>query len=90
MAIRPGSLNNFNGSMAHAIEEALRTTLIADGLPDLPMDDTSERRDRRRLFVAIARGIMAHLEANESSMVVDYFADGTNKSTSVNLSVTWS
>jgi hypothetical protein len=90
MAIRPGTLNNFGGSMAQAIEESLRATLIADGLPDLPMDDTLERRDRRRLFVAIARGVVSHLQSNHTSMAVPYVDDGVNKTTSVTLSVTWS
>ena len=83
MAIRPGTLNTFNGSMAHAIETELAPLLDTP----LPALGTPERRDMRRLFVAIARGVVFHLEANEASMVVPYVDDGVNKSTSVDLVV---
>ena len=85
MAIRPGTLNSFNGSMAHAIETEL-APLLDTALPAL---GTPERRDTRRLFVAIARGVVAHLEAHQTSMDVDYVADGLNKSASVDLVVDW-
>lgn len=83
MAIRPGTLNNFNGSMAQAIETEL-APLLDTALPAL---GTPERRDMRRLFVAIARGVVSHLKANQASMVVPYVDDGMNKSTSVDLMV---
>ena len=54
MAIRPGTLDTFNGSMAHAIENEL-APLLDTALPAL---GTPERRDTRRLFVAIARGVV--------------------------------
>ncbi len=85
MAIRPGTLGTFNGSMAHAIETEL-APLLDTALPAL---GTPERRDTRRLFVAIARGVVAHLQAHQTSLDVDYFADGVNRSTSVDLVVDW-
>jgi hypothetical protein len=83
MAIKPGTLDDFSGSMAEAIEHALDLALRDDDLPGLPMDDTPERRDRRRLFVAIARGVVQHLKAEEASMVVHYDDDGVSRTTSV-------
>ncbi|MCA3624584.1 MAG: hypothetical protein IOC52_10455 [Methylobacterium sp.] len=88
MAIKPGTLDDFSGSMAKAIEDQLNTMLINDGLPGLPMDNDAETRDRRRLFVAIARGVVAHLHAHETSLKVHYVDGGTNRVTSVEMSVT--
>ena len=88
MAIKPGSLDDFGSSMAEAIENELNTRMILDGLPGLPMEDTPERRDRRRLFVAIARGVMRHLKDNEASIVVPYVDGGTNRATAPVMTVT--
>jgi hypothetical protein len=75
--IRPGNFNKFNktdygpfaNSMAEAIDNALQTLMHDDGLPDLKMDPNDpEVRDRRRLFVAIARGVVAHLDAQSAAM----------------------
>ena len=49
-------------SMAAEIEKQLNSLLGDDGLPGLPMDNSPESRDRRRLFVAIARGVVKHLD----------------------------
>nr|WP_310525016.1 hypothetical protein [Polymorphobacter sp.] len=88
MAIKPGSLDDFGASMAEAIENELNARMILDGLPGLPMEDTPERRDRRRLFVAIARGVMRHLKDNEASIVVPYKDGAANRVTSPNMTVT--
>ena len=48
----------YNGSMAAQIESELNLLLAADGLQTLPLDNAQETRDRRRLFVAIARGVV--------------------------------
>lgn len=87
MPIKPGTLDDFAGSMAEAIEAQLDTMLRAEGQPGLPMDASPETRDRRRLFVAIARGVVAHLKVQESSIVVAYVDDGVNRSASAKLSV---
>jgi hypothetical protein len=72
-AIKPGNFNKFDktdygpfaNSMAEAMDNALRTLMLDDGLPDLKMDPNDpEVRDRRRLFVAIARGVVAHFDAH--------------------------
>lgn len=87
MPIKPGSLGDFSGSMAAAIESELNAMLVNDGLPGLPVDSSPETRDRRRLFVAIARGVVRHLRDNQASIVVPYEADGSNRSTSATLVV---
>lgn len=77
--LRPGNFNPadrtdygpFANSMAEAIDNALRTLMVNDGLPDLKTDPNDpEVRDRRRLFVAIARGVVAHLDAQAGAIRV--------------------
>jgi hypothetical protein len=88
MAIKPGSLDDFSGSMALAIESELNALLIGDGLPGLPSGPAQDVRDRRRLFVAIARGVVRHLRDHQTSIVVPYNDSGTARTTSATLSVT--
>ena len=87
MAIRPGTLDTFPGSMAEAIEVELNLMLAADNLPQVPLDASPDTRDRRRLFVAIARGVVNHLAANQASIVVPYVDDGVAKTTTATLTV---
>jgi hypothetical protein len=65
--VDPGS---FAGSMAEAIEKAFSALLVSQGKDALPTADTQETRDRRTLFVAIARGVIDHLQANEDAFKV--------------------
>jgi hypothetical protein len=61
----------FAGSLAEAIENALNGLLSQDGITPFPVDDNSrETRDRRRLFVAIAQGIVNYLDANDDALVI--------------------
>jgi hypothetical protein len=60
----------YNGSLAAQIETELNSLLAADGLQTLPLDNTQETRDRRRLFVAIARGMIRHLHDQQASIDV--------------------
>ncbi len=53
-------------SMAAAIERQLNN-LLAD---PLPTDDSPEARDRRRMFAAIARGVIEHLAGNPDALKV--------------------
>lgn len=85
MAIKPGNLvesdktdySQYVGSMAAEIERQLNTLLAVDELPPLPGDpddadpdeDDRELRDRRRLFVAIARAVVKHL--NDHRLDID-------------------
>jgi len=87
MPIKPGSLDDFAFSMAADMEAELNAMLVADGLPALPMDDTPDRRDRRRLFVAIARGVVRHLKSHEASLGVLYLDAPLTRTTNVVLDV---
>jgi hypothetical protein len=55
-----------DASMAAAIERHLNRLLETP----LPREDTPEARDRRRLFAAIARGVIDHLNANPEALRV--------------------
>jgi len=81
MAIKPGKMGpqgnpnetpgTFADSMAADMEIMLNQLLEADGLPKLLEHDNSrETRDRRRLFVAIARGIVKHLDQQHEAIKV--------------------
>ena len=60
----------FADSMAANIEAELNKLLQAEGLPTLPLDNSRETRDRRRLFVAIARGVLRHLDQQRAAITV--------------------
>ena len=68
--------NAFAGSMAKAMEDALNDLLIEEGRPEVPTENTTETRDRRIMFVAIARGIVKHLTDNEAAFTI-HRDDGT-------------
>jgi hypothetical protein len=78
--IKPGNLKvpafedygDFANSMAKAIEDELNALLTLDGLPTLPTTPIGDReiRDRRRLFVAIARGVVRHLRDHSDAIDV--------------------
>jgi hypothetical protein len=79
MALKPGNLTAstnpndpaFLNSMASEIENQLNTLMTNDGLPKLSMDPSNRSvRDRRRLFVAIARGVVRHLADNPDAFVI--------------------
>lgn len=79
MAIKPGRMGSpdaastpsvFADSMAAQIEAAFNALLAEEGLPRMPDDNSKESRDRRRLFVAIARGIVRHLDERRSAITV--------------------
>lgn len=82
--LKPGDLTSvandyaaFEDSLAETIEAELDRLLALDGLPALPKDaDDREVRDRRRLFVAIARGVVLHLQDRNEAIDVER-ADGT-------------
>jgi hypothetical protein len=82
MAIRPGDLTTnpvdysaYVGSMAAEIETQLNRLLDIDGLPQLPFDvDDREVRDRRRLFIAIARAVVKHLKDEANSIDIPHDA----------------
>jgi len=72
-ALKPGNMNpdDLVGSMADTIDREFDQLLRNDGLPGLSFD-MSERmvRDRRRMFVAIARGVVKHLVDNADAFSI--------------------
>jgi hypothetical protein len=78
VSLRPGDLTTnavdyteFADSMAETIESELDRLLGLDGLPALPKTASDrEVRDRRRLFIAIARGVVLHLVARSDAIDV--------------------
>lgn len=58
-------------SMGAAIERQLNRLLESNALPT---EDTAEARDRRRMFAAIARGVIEHLAANPEALKVQITA----------------
>jgi hypothetical protein len=66
-----GSIDDFDGSMAAAIEAAFAEVWGERGLDPLPANpDPDERDNRRMLYLAIARGVIKHLKANPDSFAV--------------------
>ena len=61
----------FAGSMAKAMEDALNHFLILEGKDPAPIDNSAESRDRRILFLAISKGIIDHLVANETALKIE-------------------
>lgn len=70
-ALKGGRPDDMASSMALAIEQAMNELLLADGLPTLPTDNSDTTRDRRRLFCAIARGVVRHLAARDSAFAIN-------------------
>jgi hypothetical protein len=60
-----GSLTDFAGSLAGEIEEALQDVRREAGLDPPPQDE-----DARMLFIAIGRGVVAHLKNNEQAFAI--------------------
>jgi len=62
---------DFANSMADAMDTAFHNLLSAEGMKTFDVDTNSkEARDRRRLFVAIAQGILRHLTDNAGAFVM--------------------
>jgi hypothetical protein len=60
-----GSLTDFAGSLAGEIEDALRDVRLEAGLDPPPQDE-----DARMLFIAIGRGVVAHLKKNQDAFAI--------------------
>lgn len=70
---RPG---HFANSMADAMDTAFHDLLVGEGMKTFELDTNSkEARDRRRIFVAIAQGIVRHLSANAGALSIRDVAD---------------
>lgn len=71
-----GSFEAYTGSMAEEIEKALNALRQEKGLDALPANDP----DRQMLFIAIARGVINHLKANEGAFVIQFSVDTASNS----------
>ena len=72
LGVIPNDYSQFINSMASSMEQELNNLMTLDGLPALSMDVNDESiRDRRRLFVAIARGIVKHLAENKDAIDIE-------------------
>lgn len=81
-ALNPGNMQSapdlgkqvpadFDSTMASAIENALVAMLQQDGMNSFTVDTNSkEARDRRRLLIAIAQGVVRHLVDNAAAFHV--------------------
>ena len=78
----------FSTSMAEAIENALNTLLVNEGRDALLIDDnSSETRDRRLLFCAIAQGVVNYLHDNDDAFRVHLVFDGAGQVTSASIEI---
>ena len=66
MALKPGTVADFGGSLAEAIDNAMKQEWQAvKGVP-LP---TQGQEDRRLLFAAISQGLFVFLKAHEDDLM---------------------
>lgn len=72
-----GTLADFNDSMAQEIEIAL------NALSPLPSAPPKMVEDRRKLFIAIAKGVITHLKNHQAAIQVDLV--GGNHVTTINV-----
>jgi hypothetical protein len=66
-----GKPTDFSSSMAEAIEDALWTLLGNDGMNQFDRNTNSnDARDRRRVLIAIAQGVVRHLVDNAGAFTI--------------------
>jgi hypothetical protein len=80
MAITAGTIGNFTGSMAEAIENAFLASW-PDAMPGQPKPDVNNQM--RLLYVAIAQGVVNYLAANTDAFVLNTTYDGANFDTAL-------
>jgi hypothetical protein len=80
--LRPGGMGNttdplnarppdFANSMADAMDTAFHQLLLDEGMKSFEVNtNAKEARDRRRLFVAIAQGVIRHLRDQAGALVI--------------------
>jgi len=66
MALKPGSVADFDNSMAEAIEQAMQDEWQEVKGVELP---SQGEVDRRLLFVAVARGVLRYLKTHENEVL---------------------
>ena len=66
-----GKPSDFASSMAEAMENALWTLMQSDGMNTFDKNTNSnDARDRRRILLAIAQGVVRHLADNQGAFQV--------------------
>jgi hypothetical protein len=80
--LRPGNMGSATGlpnikpsefanSMADTMDSTFRELLILEGMHPFEIDTNSkDARDRRRIFVAIAQGVVRHLIDNSAALLI--------------------
>ena len=63
--------------MGDAMDDALDALMIAAGKPGLPSEPADQVADRKRLFHAIAAGVIKHLQDNPGAFVLEVTGSGT-------------
>ena len=58
-------------AMGDLMDTALDSLMQADGKPGLPTTPEEQVQDRKRLFRAIAQGVIAHLKANPDAFILE-------------------
>jgi hypothetical protein len=74
-----GRLNDFDDSLAQEIEIAMNS--LSGPLPSAPQELVN---DRRRLFIAIANGVINHLQKHSAAVAVTLDGGG-NHITTINV-----
>src|SRR5260370_13511829 len=78
---------NYGQSLAQASENELNNLLVAEGKPALILDNSTDSRDRRMLFVAIARGVVSHLTGNAGAFKVHLQISGDGQVTGATITI---
>jgi len=79
---KPG---DFASSMADAMDKAFHQLLSAEPMRTFETDTNSkDARDRRRLFVAIAQGIVRHLRDNADALLIK---DASNNVVNIHIDI---
>ncbi len=86
MALTPGTLAHFDGSLADAIERAFAAEFYALKQKELP--DTG-KDERRVLFTSIAQAVLSCLAANPGALVVTVGAGGNPQKGVVQVDAPW-
>jgi hypothetical protein len=60
MALKPGTVDDFAGSMAEAMDEAFKAEWL--DVKGTPLQTASGEEDRKILFAAISKGVVRHLK----------------------------
>ena len=78
MALKPGTITDYDNSMAQAMEEAF----LAEWKNAMGDADSPEPNNQMRLmFVAVAQGVVRHLHENPDAFRIDNLIDAFHLAT---------